>query len=481
MIKEVDGNNENNLSNKIDNSSTNNSKKNLKIISIIVLLVVIFSSFSYAYLYYKSWYNEKYIVAPTPYVTDVTLREDNTLSIKFSVPEENKNNKIYCLFTDDDKEPSKDDEVWTISNKNECTTTLLDTTTFAYLKNEDDEIYNVTKASTIGKIINFTINKEQIYVAINGNYQLETKLESIGNINKTISWYSDDETIATVDNNGKVTGIKKGNTIVHAKVMDNDISVKVMVTNLITIRPKKYNNKKPYLPCGKYNEEENNILDEILKDRINDVGYKTRAGAVEAARFLALEFPYKIRYFSENGRASTNGVDGEGRYYHLGLYLDESRFSKIGKKMHGPKTWGCQLYSRPSKGYRMNGFDCSGFISWAMLNGGFDVGDVGAGLAPHLDLTDYGKRIDFNANVVKSGSVKVGDLLSSGGKQGGHIAMIVGEDSSYYYVAESLWTSPNVAVVIMPYSKKTIFNRYFYVMLMDSYYKEDGKLTKLWY
>ena len=116
-----------------------------------------------------------------------------------------------------------------------------------------------------------------------------------------------------------------------------------------------------------------------------------------------------------------------------------------------------------------------------MLNGGFDVGDIGAGLAPHLDLTDYGKRISFIADVVASGKVKVGDLLSSGGVNGGHIAIIAGEDDKYYYVAESLWTPPNVAVIIKAYSKKTIFNRYFYVMLMDSYYKEDGKLTKMWY
>lgn len=71
--------------------------------------------------------------------------------------------------------------------------------------------------------------------------------------------------------------------------------------------------------------------------------------------------------------------------------------------------------------------------------------------------------------------------MSSGGVNGGHIAMIAGEDDTYYYVAESLWTPPNVSVGIYKYAKKTIFNRYYYVVLMDSYYKEDGKLTKLWY
>ena len=87
-----------------------------------------------------------------------------------------------------------------------------------------------------------------------------------------------------------------------------------------------------------------------------------------------------------------------------------------------------------------------------------------------------------NSDFVNSDAyLKVGDLLSSGGVNGGHIAMIVGEDNDKYYVAESLWTPPNVSVGIYEYSKKTIFNRYYYVMLMDSYYKEDGKLTKLWY
>ncbi len=324
------------------------------------------------------------------------------------------------------------------------------------------------------------MNKNTIYLAIGGEYQLNLDYKYIGNIDNEVNWISGDYEIAYVDN-GLVKGLNKGNTSIYAYVDNVIVSTNVIVTDLIITRPSSYNHDKSYLPCGIYSEEENDLLDAILVDRVNDAGYQTRAGAVEAARFLALEFPYKIRYFSENGRLSTNGVEGEGRYYFKGLYLNSSRFSNITVSANGPATWGCSIYSRPSGGYRSNGFDCSGFISWVLLNGGWDVGDIGAGLASHLDLTDYGVRTNFNYSVVTSGEVKVGDLLSSGGVSGGHIAMIVGEDDDNYYVAESLWTPPNVAVVIMTYSKSTIFNRYYYVMLMDNYYKNDGNLTKLWY
>ncbi len=421
-----------------------------------------------------------FYISPIPVVESININEKNELIIKYKIDSKKYRNKIYYLLKTDNSIPKINDN-WILSKNNEISINMDKNIYYVYLKNEDNKIVKVNNTENLGKITSININKEKVYVAVNGEYKVNATYDSIGKINDEIKWYSEDESIAKVDENGKITGIKKGTTKVYAEIMNEKASLEVIVTNLITVKPNKFNSKKSYLPCGKYSKEDNDLLDEILKDRINDVGYKTRAATVEAARFLTLEFPYKIRYFSENGRGNTNGVDGEGRYYHLGLYLHSSRYSNIKKKLNGPKTWGCSLYSGPSHGYRSNGFDCSGFISWVMLNGGFDVGDIGAGLAPHLDLTDYGVRTKFNANVVNSGKVKVGDLLSSGGVNGGHIAIIVGEDDNYYYVAESLWTPPNVAVVIMPYSKKTIFNRYYYVMLMDSYYKEDGNLTKLWY
>ena len=466
---------------------TRDKGKILTLVGVIAIAVICVITVYGEQLYFKI------MTPPTPVVKKISITEDNKLLIKFSVEEYKKYKDVYCLFNTTGDMPKENDQNWTLAKNNECSIVLDDNIYYGFLKNKNNEIVEVKQTSEYGKVLTLEASKEKIYVAKKGTYTLSTKLEKIGNVDGIVTWTSADEKIATVDENGKVTGIKAGTTKVTAAVGKATDEIEVLVTDLIIPMPKNFNNSKPYLSCGKYSEAQNDLLDEILKDRIADAGYKTRAGAVAAARFLALEFPYKIRYFSENGRETTNGVQGEGRYYNVGLYLHSSRFVNIKKPMMGKATWGCSLYSRPSKGYRSNGVDCSGYITWVLLNGGFDVKDVGAGVsAGVLDLTDYGKKTRFTDDALKSGKIKIGDLLSSEGPAGGHIAMIVGEDDNYYYVTESLWTPPNVSVTIIAYpktsaiKKKTgstravVNDRYYWVMLMDDYYKEDGNVTKHW-
>lgn len=446
---------------------------------IFLLIIMILICLAGSHYGYK--YKDHYTPA-IPSISTVNISDD-IIEVKYDIEEYKKDKDIYCLKKFQTESLNENDE-WIKANDNKCTFEIDDNLYDFYIKNNYGNIIKVDEASSLGSIIDLNIDKGKVYLAIGAEHTPTLKITSVGNADKNILWTSSNDKIASVDINGKIKGLKKGNAKVTAKVMDKEISIDVVVTDLIIQRPKSFNNKKKYLGCNIYSKEDNDLLDEILKDRINDVGYKTRAGVVEAARFLALEFPYKIKYFSENGRMGERSykVDGEGRYYHQGLYLHSSRYKGIKYVQQGPKTWGCRMYSRVAHNSSANGLDCSGFITWVLLNGGFDVGDVGAGVSPGIkDLTDYGEKTIFNAKVVASGKVKVGDLLSSEGPGGGHIAIIVGEDDKYYYVAESLWTSPNVGVVIIPYSKKNLFKRYYYVMLMDSYYKEDGKLTKLWY
>lgn len=444
----------------------------MKVFKYILLCIVIILVAYINYVYF--------LFPVNPTILNISLIGKNIV-LTYSIPKYKLNNNVYCYFSHIDATPSIDSTEWILSTNNKCIHEIDEYSYHLFIKSDKNEVIEVNQAKYLGKIISLNANKENVYIAVGDSYKVTATYSSIGYVDDILKWRSENENIAKVDENGIISGINNGTTNIVASIGDFNVPINTIVTNLIIPKPNAYNHYKSYLPCGIYSEDDNNLLDKILEDRVNDAGYQTRAGVVAVARFIALEFPYKIRYFSENGRLAVNGVDGEGRYYHKGLYLNSSRYSNITKSANGPKTWGCKMWSNPSQGYRDNGFDCSGFVSWVLLNGGFDVGDIGAGLASHLDLTDYGERTNFNYSVVTSGRVKVGDLLSSGGVGGGHIAVIVGEDDNNYYVAESLWTPPNTAVVIMTYSKSTIFNRYYYVMLMDNYYKEDGNLTQLWY
>ena len=253
--------------------------------------------------------------------------------------------------------------------------------------------------------------------------------------------------------------------------------IEVVVTKLNTALPDSYfDYNKSYLPCNIYNKSENDLLDKILADRINDAGYQTRAGVVEAARFLTLEFPYRINYFYENGRLTKNGIDGEGRYYHTGLYLESSRYGSISASLNGPKAWGCDIYSTPAKRNIANGLDCSGFVTWALLNGGYDPKDIGAGITNITDLTDLGEVVKNSNSTLNR--IKVGDLLHNN-KSGGHIAILVGKDNDNYYVAQALWYD-EIGVIITKHSKSNLIKEFPRVVLMDKYYKNDGNLSDYW-
>ena len=417
---------------------------------------------------------------PIPIVNGIVLKDD-VVTVSYENNKESKHNTMYYIYKTSNAIPSIEDKEWKETQNNEFSFKIDDNIYYAFLKNGKNDIFEVDGIPEVGRIKDLTTNKSKLYFAPGDSFKLVVNYKSIGNTDNNMTFVSDNDSIATVNKDGLITAKKAGNTKIHVKIDTEDKAVDVIVTNLITKKPKTFNNSKPYVPCGKHSEKDNDLLDEILKDRIASVGYKTRAGAVEAARFLALEFPYRIRYFSENGRLSTNNVDAEGRYYHYGLFLHKSRYNKLLRSSSGPQTWGCKLYSGPAHGQRANGLDCSGFISWVLLNGGFDVKDVGAGLSSSLDLTDYGNRTVVTKSVVSSGKIRVGDLLSNGGTGGGHIAIIVGEDEKNYYVAESLWTYPTIGVVISTYTKNNFHNNWNYVMLMDSYYKSDGLLKKMWY
>ena len=280
---------------------------------------------------------------------------------------------------------------------------------------------------------------------------------------------SEDEGVASIAD-GYIKGMGNGNTNIK-------VGCDTYIVNVSDLYTAEYiNMEKEYLPEGIYSIEENRYLDTVLEYLIDKAGYQTRAGAVEAVRFLTLRFKYKLNYFYENGRLSSDTyvVDGEGRYYHKGLYLSNYKENEISGVRSTSKPWGYTIYELDTGENSQNGLDCSGFISWALYNAGFDCGDIGAGPSEGvLDLTDLGEMVYLSKLDINE--IKCGDLVG----MDGHIGMIIGLDDKNIYIGEAYWVN-DLQVRIYNYEEFLKESEWSYVILMDEYYKEDGSYTAFW-
>lgn len=331
--------------------------------------------------------------------------------------------------------------------------------------------------------LSFRFSTDKIYLAVGESTSINYIEKFVVPVQQLYEFKSSDNNIVSIEDGVLIANGKGVATIVEPR---SGSELVVEVTDLISI-PEFPETRKPLIPCRNYSEEDAKKLDELLEYYVSQAGTGTRAGAVAAARFLTLQFKYRIPYFYENGRVNETGVnlaDGEGRYYKKGLYLNENKFADIQYKYNGPAIWGCPLRNWDNNepygfiaGNKMpNGLDCSGFVSWALKNGGFDPGDYGAGdtPGPKPQMTKLGKYTQITSSIINNNEIKTGDLLN----YSGHIAIIIGQDDEYFYVAESL---PHLrGVVATKYKKNKVSSTFPYVVFMDDFYKKDGNLTDFW-
>lgn len=326
-------------------------------------------------------------------------------------------------------------------------------------------------------VVSFEAPKELV-VIVGEEENIDIVVKEEDNKKVDIDFISSDESVFVVSDN-VIKGIKDGKAILKVKLSNGDVkNISVIVTSLIT-KPV-INNNKDYIKCGEYSKEESDFLEKILEERINDGGYQTRMGALAAARFLLLEFKNGIRYYNENGRLENHSnirhIDGEGRFYHKGLYLTTDKYDIISASTSdGPKMWGCTLKNINYSKEMENGLNCSGFITWALYNAGYDIKDVGAGDYSyiHNELLDLRPKESISLELLNSGKVKVGDLIGFDG----HIAMIIGLLENKVYVGESYETGLRVLTFSYDELIKSDFTD---IILMDDYYKNDGNLTNMW-
>lgn len=392
--------------------------------------------------------------------------------------------ELWCIATDSETAPAFNDE-WQQIVDNKCNIKIDSSDKYIFIrdnKNVGERINISDYISTIAKIeINNKVNDE-IKMIKEETKKLDITLKTVGNPDKTLMYKSEDENIVKVEN-GEIVGIDDGETkIIVSDNYGNTETINVEVTSLITLP--KINNKKPFISNMQYTQEEAEILDEYLFYQIDEAGYKTRAGVVAAARFLSLELEYRIPYFVENGRLTHFNhqrpyCDGEGRYFHRGLYLSKDKFEILEKSVAGPAMWGAYIREwSEDNGIIRNGLDCSGFVCWCLINGGFDqLGDIGGGLSEGLPtLSDYGVSQRITMELLESGKVKAGDPIG----YDGHIGIIIGVDNEHVYVADTLYHSKGLIVTEFTYRELVNSDFTHIYDYTEVYGGAEGNYTNMW-
>ncbi len=360
----------------------------------------------------------------------------------------------------------------------------------------------------LGPIINATLAiridaLKYPFYPVGEEIELNYELLTFGN-DEELKIVSSDENVAFIRNNKIITNAA-GSAVITIGSREVSDSIEVEVTDLYTLIDTD-SMAKPILHETICNGEDNRKLDEVLAIKIAEAGYHTRAGVVAAARFLALQFPYRLAYFAETGKldntVDARRSDGEGRYYHKGFYLSEDKYDDIVASILGPKYWGqffkedtTDDHSRDEEYLdgglvvsdigtnlylmkRPNGLDCGGFVSWCYYNAGYDFGDMGAGGPGSYGMSMLGERVSISNELLQSDRIKAGDLCGFTG----HVGIVVGVEDDYLWIADTIRTGTKVR----RYERNLAsFNKlgndaFTYFMLMDEEYLEDGNYTPMW-
>ena len=78
-----------------------------------------------------------------------------------------------------------------------------------------------------GGVERIELLNDRVTLAVKDTYEIKVKFTPESADNKKMTWESDDENIATVDENGKVTAVKAGDTVITGKLADGSLSTEL--------------------------------------------------------------------------------------------------------------------------------------------------------------------------------------------------------------------------------------------------------------
>lgn len=203
-----------------------------------------------------------------------------------------------------------------------------------------------------------------------------------------------------------------------------------------------------------------------LYNNVRTAGYKTRNGVVAAGLYLSSHIGVHIPYFWTGGH-----------YHSYSGYQDK------GDNLMGvPNKWGCMVKmafggtgAQKDGSLYPFGVDCSGFVAWAIFNGGYYTGDQSQEIFINTKSTpsSIGGVSVSNVSVGSSkGKIKPGDIAW----KKGHVGLVVEVSDSGFTVAEAKSYKKGLIVTNHKYSSSSFTK----IILMDNFYSNYKKSSSLW-
>lgn len=316
------------------------------------------------------------------------------------------------------------DEKGNISGLKEGSTTITVTTSNGISQSCDVDVYK-----KVDFVCNGTIDRNGTKISVNSNgikfikkqtWVLNNKVKEQNSSSLTLDGYA--------VNTATVKILYEDNSLREVKCTIKDNRIYKFIYD--DIRP---------VQCGDYTAEAAQALNNKLASAINEAGKGTRAGIVEAARFLVGGWPYSTGY---------QGNKDANMYKMKGLNIGHDN------------AWGCR--NRVSR--YVNGMDCVGLIEWPFYQNDTRVSYCGdGGVYPIAEVVN---------------KLQVGDTLVIKNKPPAncsysHDAIIIGITDDYIYLAG------NVIGVINKHALPTnLYEGYTHARIRS--YAQDGNVTKMW-
>ncbi len=378
---------------------------------------------------------------------NITLIEGESVTLKLKVEPSNTTEHSFIWTSDSPSVAAVvDGKVTALKAGNALITVITD--------NKKIAICNI---EVLEKVSSITLDITEKTISVGDSLQVNAKLLPLGT-NAEVSWTSTNPQVATVTK-GLIKAIGVGETTIIASSgkVKSEAKIKVKIISTSDIYTFKYVENqmdKPLMKCKTYTEADRIKLDDQLKRAIEKVGYGTRAGVVEAARFIVGGLDYRIPYLGPKSKE----VDPDRV---LGMY------NKKGLNIGKSGAWGCRV-----NGWTQ-GMDCTNFVKWAFKNGGVELKGVYSNTNTHPSREVAAK-------------IKPGDLMLSPCYSScrfdydySHVGIVIGVSDKNIYVAEA--TTGNInSIVISVWDKNNMPAKNKFAVAKLYNYAEDGKLTDMW-